>query len=170
MVEFALVLPLLLAIIMLVIGVSSVYAVRNSAHKMTYDAARHIAKFDQAKYVGCANDLTPADAGEVQKVIDYYYDADTGDGLLKGMVPQSSVTIDKVSTGPRLPGGSQGPEFYCPQSIEVTISYDINVPAWSFLENLYGHGNGRLTERAMAARLVPQYEDVPCGDLKPPTC
>lgn len=165
MVEFALVLPLLMAIIALIVSVSSIYAVRNAAHKMTYDAARHVAKVDQARYTGCHNDLKAADQAEVQRVVDYYFDKDTGDVLLKNMT--ANLSIDAVSTGPPIPSGTQGAAYYCPQSVEVTISYDINVPFWAFLEGLYGHGNGRLTERALAARLVPQYENVPCDEQRP---
>jgi len=169
MVEFALVLPLLLMVIFLSLGVSSVYAVRNAAHKMTYDAARHVAKYDQARLDGCHTAAPAADSDAAREVVKYYTSDTTGDQLIRLMT--GNIQVDAVTTGPPVPGGSQGPEYYCNQAIEVTISYDLNVPAWDAARGLFGGKNGgRLAERALAARLVKEYETVGCKDTYPPKC
>lgn len=167
MVEFAMVLPLLLVILFISIGVGLIYVVRTAEHKVAYDAARHVAKVDQAKYTGC-QDL-PQDISVADQVVQYYYtDPNNANVLLKNMTSNWHVT--KVSTGP---GNDSNPSYYCPQSVQVTIEYDLNVPGWDIVSSLYGAGTQHLKEVGTAARLVYEYDNIPCdqqGDPKDPSC
>ena len=163
MVEFALVLPLLMVIIFITIAASLIYSVRLEEHKAAYDAARHVAKYYKARL----NDKAPADlvtgcynasqaitdygvVAEAQKVLDYHYKHSP---LMQGMASQPSV--DFVSAGPPL----NGDPYYCNQSMAVTVSYDVSIPGWSLLENIYNTNTDKhLHEIGVGARLARDYQ------------
>jgi Flp pilus assembly protein TadG len=186
MVEFALVLPLLLAIIFLSAGVGLVYAVRVSEHKMAYDAARHVAKtyktritdFDMADpnnpvlrpsdlIDGCQTDLRNYDNtgtaayDQAQAVVDLEWTPPNHPlPFIQNM--SSKPVVKTVGTGPPIPAEGSNANYYCNQAITVTITYTINVPGWDTISAFYGsHGPGQLQEVGIATRLVRDYESTP---------
>lgn len=173
------VLPLLLIILLLIVGVSSVYSVRTSAHKMAYDAARHVAKSSSTHLIaGCGTDLKderppstdpksplPSYRDDVQDVIDYYYTGDHANHMLQAMT--SDVEIASITTGPPINVGphSQPSGYYCNQSIQVTMTYKLKVPAWEVLKGLLSsQGETPARETGVAARLANEFEVVPCSE------
>jgi len=166
MVEFAMVLPLLLVIILLIIGVASVYTVRTSAHKLAYDAARHVAKNSSTELLtDCGQDLRPSHSGDAQAVIDYYYNGDHANHFLQAMT--SDVTIESITTGPPITVGphSQPDGFYCNQAVQVTISYQLRVPAWEQVKGLLGSGEHTgARETGVATRLAQEYDTITCKE------
>jgi Flp pilus assembly protein TadG len=154
MLEFALVAPLLFAIIFMVLAVSFLYAVRIAEHKAAYDAARHAAKVLQAQ-VGAGTVTDPDAVAAAGDAIDVDYQ---GSWIMKAFTdgnPRSSMV---VSTGPAIPGQDAG--YSSVYSVEVTISYSpSNIPGWSLVAAILGGPSapGQLTERGVAVRLVNQY-------------
>jgi hypothetical protein len=182
MVEFALILPILLAIIFISIGVALSWSVRIQEHKLAYDIARHIAKqepqtadgkndFGHDLVTGCypnqsSPNLTDRNTADGQAVIDYHYNKYHDLGIAQSMA--SEPTIESITAGPDLPNGTlSGPDattpyggggYYCNMSITVTIKYRLQVPGWEILTALYGNQLGDIRETAVAARLQGQYE------------
>ena len=161
------VLPLLLVIIILIIAVATIYTVRTSEHKLAYDAARHVAKNSATELLtDCNQDLRPSHQGDVQAVIDYYYNGNHANHFLQAMT--SDVTIDSITTGPPIKVGphSQPDGYYCNQSVEVTISYQLRVPAWDTVKGLLGAGGGQTgaKETGVATRLAREFETVSCDE------
>lgn len=158
------VLPLLITIILLIIGVALVYTVRTAEHKLAYDAARHVAKDSTLDLItGCGTDLKPAYAGSAQAVVDYYYTGDHANHFLQAMT--ENVQVVAITTGPQVTKGphSQPDAYYCNQAVEVTVTYDIKVPAWDVVKNLLNsNGTTSAQETGVAARLAKDYEDVTC--------
>jgi hypothetical protein len=171
MVEFALVLPLLIAIIFISIAVGILYAVRIDMQKTAYDAARHVAKTDQNLDNDLIKGCYPQDIkgngsalfdqyGEAQRVVHFHY----GSSALQKNMIKTEAKVDLVSAGAPLnatikPGSASGGDsYYCSTAVVVTISYTPSIPGWSVLQNLYGTGVGTLHETGSAARLQGQYE------------
>jgi Flp pilus assembly protein TadG len=190
MVEFALVLPLLLAIIFMSIAVGILYAVRIDMQKTAYDAARHVAKtdsdLDNDLIKGCypeninGNGTKNFDQyGEARRVIKFHRNTSQ---LQKSMV-ENEANVDFISAGAPLNatiksgGGSGGAttggdSYYCSTSVVVQISYTPSIPGWSVLQGLYGSNVGTLRETGVAARLQGQYEppvDKPSPSTSPST-
>lgn len=144
MVEFAMVLPLILVIIFIVISVSCIYALRISAQKAAYDAAKHVAKVAQSD--------TPLDPGEAQKALHYDYE---GSWAFKAFAEEP--TVYTLTTGP----DSDGTGYYPPEAVTLKIQYRVkNIPGWDVLTRWYGANNanpGFLYETAVGARVVNKY-------------
>lgn len=159
MVEFALVLPLLLAIIFITIGVSLLYAVRIQEQKAAYDAARHVAKENHDLTSDLVTGCPPTDIsstngnrGSAQDVLNFEYQRSP---MMRSMA--SKPTVVRVSTGPRI----QNTDYFCNMAVSVTISYKPTIPGWEVLSALYGSNLGVLQETGVAARLANQYEPPP---------
>lgn len=184
MVEFALVLPLLLAIIFMSIAVGILYAVRIDLQKTAYDAARHVAKTDSDLDNDLIKGCYPEDIknngtknfdqyGEARRVVKFHYN---NSQIQKNMV-QNEPTVDFISAGAPLnatmksggPSGGTatgGDSYFCTTSVVVQISYTPTIPGWSVLKGLYGSDVGTLRETGVAARLQGQYEP-PIGKPSP---
>jgi Flp pilus assembly protein TadG len=171
MVEFALVLPLLLAIIFICIGVGLLYSVRIDMQKTAYDAARHVAKTDQDVNKDLINGCYPDDVrangsvnfdqyGEANQVVQFHYD----NSQMQKNFLQGRANVDLVSAGAPLNANFQngavngGDRYYCSMSVVVKISYTPSIPGWQILQGLYGSQVGTLHETGVAARLQGQYE------------
>jgi len=182
MVEFALILPIILAIILISIGVALSWSVRIQEHKLAYDIARHVAKqvpqtadgkndFAHDLITGCypkqsTPNMTDRNAADAQAVIDYHYAKYQDMGLAQTMA--SEPHVERITAGPDLPNGTpsgsnadspySGGGYYCSMSVTVTITYRLQVPGWEILTALYGNQLGDIRETAVAARLQSQYE------------
>jgi Flp pilus assembly protein TadG len=185
MVEFALVLPLLLAIIFISVAVGILYAVRIDMQKTAFDAARHVAKTDQDLDNDLIKGCYPEDIGtngtknfdqygEAQRVAHFHF---TNSQLQKNLV-KTEAHVDRISAGAPLnatikDGQAQGGDkYYCSTSVVVSISYTPTIPGWAVLGGLLGgSGNvGTLHETGVAARLQGQYEppvDKPSPSASP---
>ena len=173
MVEFALVIPLLLAIIFICIGVGLLYSVRIDMQKTAYDAARHVAKTDQDLNKDLIKGCYPDDVrsngsanfdqyGEANQVVQFHHD---NSQIQKNFVEPPGAAVDLVSAGAPLNASIQpnavvsgGDKYYCSMSVVVQISYTPSIPGWSVLQGLYGKDVGTLHETGVAARLQGQYE------------
>jgi Flp pilus assembly protein TadG len=154
MLEFALVAPLLFAIIFLVLAVSFLYAVRIAEHKAAYDAARHAAKVLQAQVpAGAVTDLTTIQAARDALEFDY-----RGSWIMQAFTDGDPSASMQVTTGPSIPGQDAG--YSSVYSVEVSISYrPSNIPGWNLVAAILGGSSvpGQLVERGVAVRLVNQF-------------
>jgi len=159
MVEFALVLPLLIAIIFITIAASLLYSVRIQEQKAAYDAARHVAKENHDLTKDLVSGCLPTDisaqngtkaSAEAVLALEYQ-----NSPMMRSMA--SKPTVVRVSTGPKI-GDT---EFYCNMAVSVTISYHPTIPGWEVLTSIYGSRLGTFQETGVAARLANQYEPPP---------
>jgi Flp pilus assembly protein TadG len=154
MLEFALVAPLLFAIIFMVLAVSFLYAVRIAEHKAAYDAARHAAKILQGQVAaGPVTDQLTLEEAAAAMEVDYH-----GSWVMQAFTDGDPTATMQVSTGPAIPGEDAG--YSSQYSVQVTISYaPVNIPGWSLVAAILGGPSspGRLSETGVAVRLVNQY-------------
>jgi hypothetical protein len=181
MVEFALVLPLVMVIIFIVISISLIYSIKIAEQKATYNGAVYMARLSSDP-----NSPHPPPFQSIDKLTpgvltdpDYWSTDKTAafEVAVDVSLAQDSVRpkwlanfVDdrnalcpgaknnpEVKTGPDL--NSNG--FYAVQSIEVRYCYHLKaIPGWDQLAAIWGtrnSGGGLLEERALAARLPPEF-------------
>jgi hypothetical protein len=167
MVEFAMVLPLVMAIIFIVISISLVYAIKIEQQKATYNAAVYMARlssFPDSAHPAPFETLDTLTAGTLTDPD--YWSTDVSQGALRShsfavaidvALAQKSVRpkwvenfIDdrnaicpgaqnnpEVKTGPDLPGAPA--HFYGVQSIEIRYCYHLkSIPGWDQLAAMWG--------------------------------
>jgi hypothetical protein len=167
MVEFALVIPLVLAIMFVVISISMIYAIKVEQQKSTYNAAVYMARLSSDPTKPHAPPFETVDKLKVGVLTDPdYWSTDKTDGAARShsfavavdvALAQKSVRpnwlgnfVDdrgvlcpgannnpEVKTGPDVPGNPAG--WYAVQSIEVRYCYHLkNIPGWDQLAGIWG--------------------------------
>ncbi|MFN2465552.1 MAG: TadE/TadG family type IV pilus assembly protein [Candidatus Dormibacteria bacterium] len=174
MVEFAMVLPLVLAIMFVVISISLVYAIKIAEQKATYNAAVYIARLsdDPSEKDSKAMPFTGMDTLAFGVLTDPSYWGPAGDPKqsralavaidvakaqetlrptwLKNFVDDKDANCPgannnpEVRTGPDLKGSTD--HFYAVMSIKVRYCYHLaNIPGWDQLAGLWGTKSGNGT-------------------------
>lgn len=186
MVEFALVLPLVLVIIFIVISISLIYSIKIAEQKATYNGAVYMARLSSDPNsphpppFETIDKLTPG----VLTDPDYWSTDKTAATRSHAFQVAIDVSLAQNSVRPKwlanfvddrnalCPGATNNPEvktgpdlnsngFYAVQSIEVRYCYHLTtIPGWDQLAAIWGtksSGGGLLEERAIAARLPPEF-------------
>ncbi|MDQ6746715.1 MAG: pilus assembly protein [Candidatus Dormibacteraeota bacterium] len=174
MVEFAMVLPLVLAIMFVVISISMVYAIKIAEQKATYNGAVFIARLsdDPSAPDKKADPFNGIDRLPVGVLTDPVYWGPAGDpkqsralgvaiAVVKAQKTLRPTWLDnfvddkfancpgahnnpEVSTGPDVKGNPDG--FYAVMSIKVRYCYHLaNIPGWDQLAGIWGTKNGNGT-------------------------
>ena len=185
MVEFALVLPLMLAIIFVVIVISLVYAIKIAEQKATYNGAVYIARLSADPNTPHPQPFETIDKLSVGVLTDpNYWSTDTTNPVRSHAQEVSTDVRNAMLTvlpdwaanfvddqGALCPGATNNPEvktgpdlnssgFYAVQSIEVRYCYRLKaIPGWDVLAAIWGGkaNPGLIEERAIGARLPSEF-------------
>ena len=185
MVEFALVLPLMFAIIFVVIVISTIYAVKIAEQKATYNGAVYIARLSSDPNTPHTAPFETVDTLKAGVLTNPDYWSTTTTDAVRSHAQEISVDVQQArqsvmpnwirnfadDTNVKCPGAQFNPEvktgpdirgdgFYAVQSIEVRYCYRLkDIPGWDVLSGIWGGNNnpGVIEERAIAARLPSEF-------------